>query len=141
MFNDCISGQIQFIIKGAQGTTTIDFGAFPGSSDTLIVVTGQAGIVAGSLVEAWLRLVDSADHLADEHWLETISVFAGNIVAGTGFTIYARNNSELFEMLVPGGEGRAAVTTFGAQALDVFPRIGGIGTRIYGVWNVNWVWN
>jgi hypothetical protein len=34
---------------GAQGQTTIDFGAFPGKSDASVAVTGQAAIVAGSL--------------------------------------------------------------------------------------------
>jgi len=73
---------------GAQGTADLDFGAFPGKSDASVAVTGQAGIVAGSLVEAWLRPVDTADHKADEHLLGQIDVVAGNIVAATGFTIY-----------------------------------------------------
>jgi hypothetical protein len=78
---------------GAQGTTTIDFGAFPGKSDASVAVTGQAGIVAGSLVEAWIRPVATADHTDTEHMVETIKVFAADIVAGTGFTIYAFNTS------------------------------------------------
>ena len=54
---------------GAQGTAVLDFGAFPGKSDASVAVTGQAAIVAGSLVEAWIRPVDTADHTADEHML------------------------------------------------------------------------
>jgi hypothetical protein len=77
----------------ATGTTTVDFGAFPGATDTSVAVTGQTGIVSGSLVEAWLRPVATADHSADEHWVEEIQVTAGNIVAGTGFTIYARTRN------------------------------------------------
>lgn len=73
---------------GAQGTTTLTFGAFPGASDASVDVIGQAGIVSGSLVEAWLRLEATADHSADEHWIENLKVSAGNIVAATGFTIY-----------------------------------------------------
>ena len=73
---------------GAQGTADLDFGAFPGKSDASVAVTGQAGIVAGSLAEAWLRPVDTADHKADEHLLGQIEVKAGNIAAGTGFTVY-----------------------------------------------------
>ena len=119
----------------------LDFGAFPGKSDASVAVTGQAAIVAGSLVEAWIRPVDTADHTADEHMLETIKVFAAAIVAGTGFTVYGFNTSELNEPLVPGGEGRSPITTVGAQSLDGVPRIGGKGTRIYGVWTVAWVWN
>lgn len=79
---------------GASGTTTIDFGAFPGKSDASVAVVGQAGIVAGSLVEAWPRPVDTADHKADEHLLHQIEVTAGNIVAGTGFTIYGVSNDK-----------------------------------------------
>ena len=74
---------------GAQGTATVDFGAFPGKTDATVVVTGQAAIVSGSLVEAWIRPVATADHSADEHTLDQIEVVAGNIVAATGFTTYA----------------------------------------------------
>jgi len=74
---------------GAQGTTTVNFGAFPGTTDTSVAVTGQAGIVAGSLVEAWVRMEATADHSADEHMVDPPEVIAGTIVAGVGFTIYA----------------------------------------------------
>lgn len=112
---------------GAQGTATLDFGAFPGSSHATVAVTGQAGIVAGSLVEAWLRPEASADHSADEHMLETLKVVARDIVAGTGFTIHGVNESELFE--------RNPGQYHGAR------EGGGQGTRIYGEWSVAWVWN
>lgn len=95
---------------GAQGTAVLDFGAFPGKSDASVAVTGQAGILATSLVDAWVNLVATADHSADEHLLETIDIRAGLIVAGTGFTIYGFNE----------GSG---------------------DTRIYGLWNIAWVWN
>lgn len=74
---------------GAKGTTTVDFGAFPGSSDTSVTVTGQTSILAGSLAEAWVFPTATADHSADEHVIEEFEVKAGNVVAGTGFTIYA----------------------------------------------------
>ena len=125
---------------GTQGTTTINFGAFPGSSDTSVAVTGQATILSGSLVEAWLSPVATADHTADEHLVETIRVMAGNVVAGTGFTIYAVNTSQLNEPLTSAGAGNfrsAATTVYGGSA----PSVGGIGTRIYGQWSVAWVWN
>jgi hypothetical protein len=118
---------------GAQGTTSIDFGAFPGKSDASVAVTGQAAIVAGSLVEAWIRPVATADHTADEHMLETIKVFAGNIVAATGFTIYAFNTSEMNEPLIPPRGGAGGSMTTGGN--------GGKGTRIYGLFTVAWVWN
>ena len=110
---------------GAQGTATLDFGAFPGVSNTSVTITGQAAIVAGSLVEAWISPAITSDHSADEHVVETLKVIAGNIVAGTGFTIYGINASQLNEPIIGG----------------VMCSQGGIGTRLYGQWNVGWVWN
>ena len=98
------------------GSTTINFGAFPGSSDASVAVTGQAGIIAGSTVNAWLRPVATADHSADEHIFETIKVYAGNIVAGTGFTIYAKNSN-------------TQTASNGGASL------------IYGQWTVSWSWS
>jgi len=114
--------------SGATGTTTVDFGAFPGKSDTSVAVTGQAAIVAGSIVNAWIRPDATADHSADEHLLETIRIIAGNIVAATGFTIYALNTSEINELPV----GWLPQGNKGGDA--------GKGTRIYGLWTVQWKW-
>jgi len=71
------------------GTTTVDFGTFPGSAEASIAITGQAGILASSLVGAWIEPTATADHSVDEHRIENIKIFASDIVAGTGFTIYA----------------------------------------------------
>jgi hypothetical protein len=108
------------------GQTTVNFGAFPGSSDTSVTITGQTSIASGSRVFASITPVATADHSADEHVVETIDVYAGNIVAGTGFTIYAKNNSQLNEpvYLGRGGERQG----------------GGKGTRLYGQFTVNWQW-
>lgn len=73
------------------GTTTIDFGAFPGATDAIAVVTGQTGILSGSVPSASIRVTGTSDHSADEHRIESIELRAGAIVAGTGFSIYARN--------------------------------------------------
>ena len=83
---------------GAQGTADIDFGAHPGGSHATVAVTGQAGIVSGSLVEAWIRPEDTADHTADEHTVEAIQLVARDIVAATGFTIHgvSRSRSKLY---------------------------------------------
>lgn len=96
---------------GATGTADLDFGAFPGKSDTSVAVTGQAGIASGSLVEAWIRPEATADHSADEHLVETLRVEAGSIVAGTGFTIYGLNSGQIGN------------------------------TRLYGLFKAAWVWN
>lgn len=132
---------------GAQGTATLDFGAFPGKSDASVVVTGQTGITGGSLVEAWLFPATTADHSADEHMLETIKVFAHSVVAGTGFTISGFNTSEISEPLTSGGaghaqRGRGAPGTVSQPARGFAPaERGGQGTLIWGTWNVAWVWN
>jgi len=111
---------------GATGTSEVDFGAFPGKSDTSVAITGQAAIVAGSLVEAWIRAVASTDHTADEHLVENLKVIAGTIVAGTGFTIYVFNTTPHF----PGS--------------DTIDAIGNTkptnSSRVYGKWEVNWAW-
>lgn len=75
------------------GTAVVDFGAFPGMSDATVNVTGQLGILAGSIVLARKRLVATSDHTADEHWVEEFDVEAGSIVAGVGFTIFAKTRN------------------------------------------------
>lgn len=128
------------------GTKAIDFGAFPGSSHASVTITGQAGILSSSVVQAWISPIATADHTADEAMLETIKVCVSDIVAGTGFTIHAFNSSQLNEPLTEYGQGRnhlskgtaAANTGFGANTLKA--SVGGKGTRIYGEFNVNWQW-
>jgi len=90
-----------------QGTAVLDFGA-GGATDVTLAITGQTSIVGTSLVDAWLIPAASADHTADEHFVEDMSVMAGNVVAGTGFTIYGKTDGAF---------------------------------KIYGRWNVGWVWN
>lgn len=128
------------------GTATVDFGAFPGSSHASVVVTGQAGIVAGSVVQAWVRPVATADHSADEHMLETLKVHASDIVAGAGFTINVFNDGTINEPDV------AAVSRDGVSQIAARPggrgqqdgltaAVGGKGTRIYGQWTIAWSWS
>lgn len=126
----------------ASGTATLDFGAFPGASDASVAVTGQTNILAGSLVEAWLRPEATADHTDTEHMVETIKVFAASIVAGDGFTIYGFNTSQLNEPLelqspAPHRAGALVSAVRGSPAASV----GGQGTRIYGTWTVAWAGN
>ena len=119
---------------GSQGNTTVDFGAFPGSSHTTVTVTGQTGILGTSSVEAWVRCEDSADHTADEHAIAPLRVQAASITAGTGFVIHAMNTNPATEPVAPTTAGRG-------QLEDGKYGAGGQGTRLYGVWNVSWVWN
>jgi hypothetical protein len=91
-------------------TASLDFGAFPGSSHVALAVTGQDGIEATSCLKACICPTATADHSVDEHVVESIQISAGNIVAGTGFTIYGKNLSTLGN------------------------------TLIYGTWTVRWSW-
>ena len=76
------------------GVATVDFGSFPGKSDTSLAITGQAAIALGSSVIAQVFPKATSDHSVDEHVVEELVVMAGNISAGTGFTIYARTRNE-----------------------------------------------
>ena len=113
---------------GASGTATVNFGAFPGKSDAQVTVSSP-GISASSLVEAWILPATTADHSPDEHEVETLSVRAdqSSIVANTSFVIWLTNTSQDDEPSPSMGSQGSA--------------IGGVGTRIYGAWNVGWVWD
>lgn len=113
---------------GAQGTATLNLGTFPGATDAAVTVTGQTGILSGSLVEAWILPATTADHSADEHWVDPPDVFAGNIVAGAGFTIYGR------------------ITSYPEidDSTNISNKRSGLNSNAplsYGAWNVGWVWN
>ena len=125
------------------GKTTVNFGAFPGTTDASVAVTGQASILAGSVVQAWLLPQATADHSADEHLFEPIKVFAGNIVAGTGFTIYAISDNR------PQPDPAYYPPLFNnvAAARDLKGNQSGLTTppkpdlpMIYGLWSVAWMW-
>lgn len=80
------------------GTATIDFGAFPGSNEASVTVTGQASILSTSKVEAYVMGDDStSDHTASDHRYFPLfaSLTCGTPTAGTGFTIHARSTEKL----------------------------------------------
>jgi hypothetical protein len=72
--------------SGTTGTVVVDFGT--GKLDTSAVVTGHAAIVSGSRCNAWLSGVASANNLVDAGFAEPLDMLAGDIVVGTGFTVY-----------------------------------------------------
>ena len=112
------------------GTALLDFGAFPGATDATVVITGQSAILSGSLVECWIFPAATTDHSADEHVVETIKVFAGNVVAGTGFTIYGLIDDQEPEVVPFNNRGRLTQDPAGA-----------VQSMLYGKWNIAWVWN
>jgi hypothetical protein len=82
---------------GNQSTVSIDAGAFPGATEVTVAVTGQTGILSGSLAEAWIFPVATSDHTVDEHLMERLEVRAHTVVAGTGFSITLRGlNGQIF---------------------------------------------
>lgn len=103
---------------GAQGRTTVDFGAFPGSAQATVDVTGQSGFVVTSEVEAWIEPVATADHSVDEHKVEQIRAVASYRVDGT-LTIDAFSTNQTLDRS-------------GAEP---------VGTFLWGLWTVGWVWN
>lgn len=130
-------------ILGA-GTSIIDFGA--GASHASLVVTGQAAILAGSLVYCWIKPEATADHSADEHLVETIKVFASDVVAGVGFTLHALNTSEAVEPDIPPAamrgrsSGTGGASGLGKAGRNNLPNRGGKGTLIRGAWSVGWMY-
>lgn len=81
----------------ASGLAVIDFGTFPGSNEASLVITGEAGIVAGSIVDAWIVIKATADHTENDHAYAAAlaGVAAGTIVGAAGFTIHARSEQKL----------------------------------------------
>lgn len=123
---------------GASGNTTIDFGAFPGKSHATVAVTGQAGIAADSLVEAWIRPVATSDHAADEHIVDAPFIVAADIVAGAGFTIHgvARDGIPVPNRPLAGLVGQNTINSGTRATLTGDP-----APMPYGLWTVAWVWN
>lgn len=92
-------------IAGSAGATStigqgvITFGVNGNLFEASLVITGQAGILSTSFVNANILVAGSTGspgHMADEHAFEPINVTAGAIVAGTGFTIFATCPTPLF---------------------------------------------
>lgn len=106
---------------GAQGTATVDFGAFPGSVEAQADVTGQTGFTSSSLVEAWVMPVATSDHSADEHLIEQLDVTAVYKVDGT-FTLRAFEDHRTPQDM-PLNSGQAQ------------------SNRLYGQYTIGWVWN
>lgn len=98
---------------GANGQTSINFGAYPGANVASVDVTGQTGFVTTSAVEAYIQPKATADHSADEHRIEEISI-AGVYQADGTIRIEGQH------------------TGFGSRDPN--------GHKLYGVFNVGWVW-
>jgi len=74
------------------GTTTIDFGVWPGSNEASVAVTGQASIAAVSNAEAFMMAEASGSHtIADATYAASFVTLTCSVpTPAVGFTIYAR---------------------------------------------------
>ena len=72
------------------GTATLDFGAFPGTSEASVVVTGLTTLAGGAM--AFWGGDTSTNHTAEDHEYAAalIGLSVGAVIPGTGFTIYGR---------------------------------------------------
>jgi hypothetical protein len=85
-------------VATGQGTATIDFGAFPGSNEASVAITGQGSIGATSKAEAYVMADDTtSDHTAADHryFSALVGLTCGTPSAGTGFTIHARSTEQI----------------------------------------------
>lgn len=105
----------------ASGVATANFGAHPGAVDATVDVTGQAGFVAASEVEAWVIPVATADHTVDDHIIDALDVSAYYLADGS-FRIVVT--------AVPWPQTRPLDRNQGAQA-----------HRNFGQWSIGWAWN
>jgi len=123
---------------GAQGTTTLNFGAHPGSVEAQVDVTGQAGLTSASLIEAWVFPVTTADHSSDEHLIENLRVMAVFKVNGE-FTIrgFAKEIAAWKDANYPYGKRSAGAGPAGNSSTEGLPR----SDRLWGLWTIGWVWN
>lgn len=72
-----------------QGSTTVNFGS--GALEATAVITGQSGLTSTNLVEAWARANETVGSFNDDSaWVEQMTVYATNIIPGTGFTIVVK---------------------------------------------------
>jgi len=133
---------------GATGTTTVDFGAFPGGYDTTKDIA-SAGIISTSLIESWILPVATADHSIDEHMLEPLKIVARYLSDGN-LRIHAFNMNDLIapaETVPPGAQQRMTSASVVAWTqLNRQERPTGTLTleskvpRVYGLYTVAWAW-
>lgn len=81
----------------AIGSAVIDFGAYPGSNEAGVTVTGQTEITALSHAEAWLMAEPSSNHTANDaaYAAALMALSCAIPTAGVGFTINARSTEKL----------------------------------------------
>lgn len=114
---------------GAQGVAVLDFGAFPGSSVTTVDVA-SAGVVAASVIEAWIHPVASTDHTDADHIAAALRV-VGSYLSDGNIRIYGINTNDVIPPVERVPATGATGGSFNRQAAPMH----------VGQYNVWWVWN
>jgi hypothetical protein len=120
---------------GAQGTATLDFGAFPGSNVTSVDVVAT-GVVSTSAVEAWIRPEATADHTDGDHVIAPMRVI-GHYLSDNNIRIWGVGINDVMPPLEPLTLNRSSSAAarpelqFGRQNSPM----------LVGTYKVNWVWN
>lgn len=70
----------------ATGSTSIDFGAQPGTQRAVVTVN-HASVLTTSMIEAFLMSAGTGDNGAYEHEMVPMRLTCGNIVNATSFDI------------------------------------------------------
>ena len=126
------------------GTSEVDFGS--GAVMATVTVTGQTAILSGSLVQCWITPIATTDHSAQEHLVEDIKVMASDIVAGTGFTIWAFSPDRPLPpdrdplSLLGRQTGTGAATGAGQADRDAYRPVPGRAPLLTGKWTVAWMY-
>lgn len=121
---------------GAQGTATLDFGAFPGSNVAFVDVAA-VGVVAGSAIEAWMRPVATADHTDTDHIAAPMKV-VGTYLSDDNIRIYGINESDV---MPPEEEQRPEANPGISSLRSGLTRVRQPAPMFVGQFSVNWVWN
>ena len=79
------------------GSAVVNFGAFPGSNEASVVISGQDSIGADALCEAWVNAKATADHTVSDHTYAAVLMHPACSVAtaATGFTIYCTSPEKM----------------------------------------------
>jgi hypothetical protein len=120
---------------GAQGTATLDFGAFPGSNVTSVDVAAT-GVISTSAVEAWIRPEATADHTDGDHVIAPMRII-GHYLSDNNIRIWGINDNDVIPPLEPLTLSRSS--TAAARPESQFGRQN--SPMLVGLYKVNWVWN
>ena len=120
---------------GAQGTATLDFGAFPGASVTNVAVVAT-GVISTSAVEAWIRPVATADHTAEDHMVVPMRV-VGSYLSDGNIRIMGFNTNDV----MPPEERVPVLSKIPLAGRNNVILKRAPSPMLVGQYNVWWAWN